>query len=160
MVKKRVRENTRVIDNVKVILTDTITRKQRVFSCHNIPLNYAFIAMANWIGWVNNFGYQCVPPPSQIALGSGSGVPAFGDAGLFAAIVGAIGPMSYCQPNNPANGTTTFMFQVPAGLVTTQVTEAIMQDTNGNNWAHAMFSVPFTPSAAENITIQWELTFS
>jgi hypothetical protein len=68
--------------------------------------------------------------------------------------------MSYVQPNSPATGTTTFVFQIAAGVVTTQITEAAMQDTNNNKWAHTMFPFPFTPSATENITISWELTYS
>ncbi len=157
---REVREGIRIIDNVTVILTDECTGKQRIFRSHNASLNYALWAIAQWIGWKNNFGYQPVVPPSYVQLGSGSGTPGHADPGLFAPIAGAIGNMSYVEPNVPSNGTTTFVFQVPAGLATIQVTEALMLDSDGHGWYHTMFPVPFTPSATENITIQWETTFS
>ncbi len=158
--KLTVRENAKVRDNVKVILTDIHTGERQIVTSHNIANNHAFSAFASWIGGVNNTGYNPVSPPTQIQLGSGTGTPAISDTGLFATITGTLTTLSYVQTNAPTSGTTTFVFQIAAGVVTTQVTEAILRDTSGNIFAHTMFSTPFTPSSSQNVTIQWEYSFS
>jgi len=155
-----IRENVHVLDNVNVMLTDIHTGAQRSFSAHNIPLNYQFQALSRWIAGVNNTGQNAVLPPSQIVYGSGSGTPEVIDPGPFTAIAGSATKLSYATANSPSNGTTTLVFQTPAGVVTTQVTEAFLEDANSNGWAHLMFGAPFTPSSTETITTQWELTYS
>lgn len=158
--KKFVRENVRVMDNVIVTLEDIHTGNKRIVTSHNASLNYSHSALAQWVGGINNTGYQAVVPPSQIELGSGSGTPSAGDVGLFSPYSATLTPLSYVTVNSPSQGTTTFVFQIPAGKVTTQVTEALMRDVNGNNWFHTMFGTAFTPTASENLTIQWQVTFS
>lgn len=154
------RENVKVIDNVKVTLTDTKTGKERTFTAHNIPLNYQFQALAKWIAGINNSGQNAVLPPTQIMYGSGTGTPVVSDTGPFTPIPGSLTNLSYAQANTPANGTTTLVFQTPAGIVTTQITEAFLRDVNGNGFGHLNFGSPFTPSPTETITTQWEQTFS
>lgn len=156
----QIRAGTKIVDNVTVMLIDEKTGKQRHFSSHNTPLNFAFSALSQWIGGKNNSGYQPILPPTKCQLGSGSGVPSPSDHGLFQPINGSTVNMSYAQVNTPTSGTTTFVFQIPAGTVTAQVTEALMKDAAGNPWYHAMFPTAFTPSSTENITVQWETTFS
>jgi len=156
----KVRSGTKITDNVIVTLTDSITGKERAFSSHNLALNYANSAFAQWIGGKNNLGYQPVSPPTQIQLGSGSGTPSVTDPGLFTPIAGTLFPFSYNQQNSPVSGTTTFIFQIPSGIVSTLVTEVLFRDTSANPWFHTMLPVPFTPLITENITIQWSITFS
>lgn len=157
---KEVRENVHIIDNVTVTLTDIHTGDTRVFSTHNIPLNYQFSAISQWIAGVNNTGYNAVVPPSQIEYGSGSGTPSVTDTGPFTAITGSLTNLNYVQANTPQNGTTTFVFQTAAGVVTGTITEAFVRDTSGNGWGHAMFSAPFTPASTETITTKYESTYS
>lgn len=156
-----VRENTLILDNVTCVLTDIHTGEKRTFSTHNTPLNHHFSAIASWVsGLYSNIGYNNVPPPSQIQYGNGSGTPSVSDSGCFSAISGSLTNLSYAQVNTPQNGTTTLVFQTEAGVITGEVTEAFLRDTSGNGFAHAMFGTPFTPSPTENITTQWELTYS
>ncbi|WP_156157862.1 hypothetical protein [Gordoniibacillus kamchatkensis] len=157
---KKFREGVHILDNVTVTLTDTITGEKTVFSCHNIELNYTLSALSQWISGKNNVGYQPVFPPSRCSLGSGSGTPAKTDTSLFTPIPNSTISMSSATPDSPAVGTTTFIFQYPAGQVTTQVTEALMSDVNGNGWFHSKFASPFTPSASQTITVQWQITFN
>jgi len=156
----KVRSGTKITDNVIVTLTDSITGKERAFSAHNLALNYANSAFAQWIGGKNNLGYQPLSPPTQIELGYGEGVLDVSDPGLFISLQGTLFSFSYKQLNSPVLGTTTFIFQIPAGIVSTLVTEALFRDTSANPWFHTMFPVPFTPLITENITIQWSITFS
>ncbi len=157
---QEIQEGMRIADNVLITLTDAVTGATRSFSSHNIALNYAFSAFAQWIAGVNNQGQNAVFAPSVVALGSGTGTPAVTDTGLFAAIAGATASLSYVQPNSPAAGTTTFVFQIAAGVVTVQVTEALMSDRNGSPWFHTNFPTPFTPAGTESVTIQWQTTFA
>lgn len=157
---KVIREGTEIKDNVTVVLTDIYTGKQRFFSEHNMPLTYAFHAFSQWIAGKNNTGYQPIYSPSKCSLGSGSGTPAKGDSGLFTPIANGTESKSYANADDPTSGTTTFVFQFPAGQITTQVTESWMSDINGNGWFHTMFNTPFTPSSSENITVKWETTFA
>ncbi|MCL6442476.1 MAG: hypothetical protein K6T83_03255 [Alicyclobacillus sp.] len=158
--KKHILEGVTVLDNVTVILTDTVTGKTRSFSSHNTPLEHAFSVFSQWSAGVNNTGQNAVPGPTMIALGSGTGTPQTSDKSLFAPIPGATASLSYAQANTPSNGTTTYVFQIAAGVVTTEVTEAFLQDVNSIGFAHTMFGTPFTPTSTETITIQWQLTFS
>lgn len=158
---KRIREGVSVIDNVYVTLTDILTGEETVVAqSHNTALNYALQSIARWIGGANNSGYQAVVPPTQIELGDGSGTPSPSDAGLFSPISGTIATYSYVQLDTPSAGTTTFVFQIAAGIVTGQVTESLMRDIDGNGWYHTMFPAPFTPSNTQNITVTWETTLS
>jgi hypothetical protein len=153
-----IRAGTKIIDNVSVELVDELTGEVRSFSSHNTPLSFAFSALSQWIGGKNNSGYQALLPPSQTQLGKGTGTPSVDDPGLFTPIPGVF-EASYVQQNTPS-GTTTFVFQIPAGAVTEQITEALIRDSSVNPWFHTMFPEPFTPSLTENITLQWEVTFS
>lgn len=155
----KAREGVHIIDNVTVYLREP-TGEERSFSCHNIALNYGIGVFSRWIAGVNNTGQNAVLPPTKIALGSGSGTPAPTDTGLFTAISGAVASLAYATPNSPSNGTTTFVFQIGAGIVTVQVTEAFLSDITNGGFAHTMFGTPFTPSSTETITIQWEFTFA
>lgn len=157
---KRILEGIGVIDNVVVTLTDINTGEEQVVSSHNIELNYALSAFSQWISGKNNLGHQPVYPPSACSLGNGTGVPAKTDTSLFAAISGSTITMSYASPNTPANGTTTFVFQYPAGQVIVEVKEALMTDVNGNGWFHTNFPTPFTPTSTQTITVKWQVTFS
>lgn len=147
-------------DNVTVILKDIHTGEEEIFTTHNTQLNYTLSALSKWIAGVNNVGYQPVYPPSKCSLGSGTGTPAKTDTALFTSITNGTISMSSATANSPSSGTTTFVFQFPAGQVTSTVTEAIMTDVNGNGWFHTNFPTPFTPSATQTITIQWQVTFS
>lgn len=155
-----IRENTHVIDNVRTVLTDIITGKTRVYMTHNVPLEHHFSALSQWIsGLVANIGYNNVPPPSQVEYGNGSGTPSSSDTGCFSTISGSLTNLSYAQANTPQNGTTTFVFQTPAGVVTSDVTEAFIRDTSGNGFAHTIYGASFTPSPTETITTTWEFTY-
>lgn len=156
----RTRENVHVIDNVTVTLTDIYTGKTRTFAAHNIALNYQFEALSQWIAGVNNTGQNAVLAPTQIEYGSGAGTPAVTDTGPFTPISGSLTNLSYANANNPQNGTTTLVFQTPAGVITSTITEAFLRDTSANGWAHTMFGSSFTPSSTETITTKWELTYS
>lgn len=155
-----IRENVLILDNVETILTDIHTGKTRTFKCHNIPLNYQFQALAQWIAGVNNTGQNAVLPPTQIEYGSGTGTPAVTDTGPFTPISGSLTNLSYATANSPQNGTTTLVFQTPAGVITGTVTEAFLRDTSGNGWAHSMYGASFTPTSTETVTTKWELTYS
>jgi hypothetical protein len=159
-VKRQMREGIHIIDNVTVTLRDIHSGLETVFSCHNTQLNYALSALSQWISGKNNAGYQPVYPPSKCSLGSGAGTPAKTDTALFTAITNGTVSMSSATPNSPASGTTTFIFQFPAGQVITNVTEALMTDVNGNGWYHTMFPVAFAPSPTQTITVSWQNTFS
>ena len=143
-----------------VTLTDIHTGAERSFSSHNIGLTYLFSAFSQWYAGKNNTGYQALSSPTQIEYGSGTGIPAETDTGLFTPITGSLTNISYATANYSATGTTLFVFNTPAGVVTTQVTEAILRDKSGNPWLHSMFEVPFTPSSTEIITMQWESTIA
>lgn len=150
----RVRSGTKIMDNVTVILTDEITGKQRIITDHNAGQPYTLSALSQWISGKNNTGYQPVFAPTKCQLGSG------GVAGTFVPIAGSLVNLNAATPNSPAPGTTTFLFQTPAGIVTTTVTQAQMTDINGNVWFLTQFPASFTPSNTENITVNWETTFS
>ncbi|UOF90754.1 hypothetical protein LSG31_00280 [Fodinisporobacter ferrooxydans] len=160
MVKQKIRQGVHIMDNVTVTLTDINTGEEQSFSRHNIELNYALSALSQWIAGFNNSGYQPVYPPSKCSLGSGSGTPAKTDEALFAAISNGTANVNVANANSPSSGTTTFIFQFPAGQVTTQVTEALMTDVNGNPWFHVIFGSAFTPTSTQMITVKWEVTFS
>lgn len=157
---KRVRENTKVRDNVHVVLTDIVTGKTQRITAHNIPLNHSFAVFASWYAGVNNTGQNAILPPSQIELDAGSGTVASTDTGPFVPIPNTLTSISYVQANSPVSGTTTLVFQIAAGTVTTEVTGAFLRDISGNGFAHTLFATPFTPSSTQNITIVWENTFS
>ena len=157
---QEIQEGIKIVENVRITLTDVVTGATRSFLSHNIALNYSFSAFSQWIAGANNQGQNAVFAPSVVALGSGTGTPAVTDTGLFAAISGATASLSYVQANSPAAGTTTFVFQIAAGIVAVQVTEALMSDRNGSPWFHTMFSAAFTPAGTESITIQWQTTFA
>lgn len=160
MTTRFVREGTIVLDNVIVTLEDIYTGEKTILGGHNIALDHEFSAISQWMAGVNNTGYQPVPPPSQIILGSGTGTPSSGDTGPFSPIPASLTNLSYVNANTPSNGTTTFVFQIAAGVVTGEVTEAWLQDTVGNGFSHIMFPSPFTPSASQAITVQWEKTYA
>ncbi len=149
-----------MIDNVRTILTDTKTGKIRSFSSHNISLTYLFSAFSQWMTGKNNTGYQALSPPTQIEYGSGTGTPAETDTGLFTPITGSLANLSYATANYSVTGTSLFVFNTPAGVITTEVTEALLRDISGHAWLHTMFGVPFTPSLTEIITTLWEHTVS
>ncbi len=159
MKKKKVKDKIKAVGRVTTTLTNVLTGETRVKKSHNIPLNYQFSALSRWMAGENNEGYNAIPPPSQIEYGSGSGTPAVTDTGPFTPISGSLTNLSYVQANTPASGTTTFTFQTPAGVITTQVTEAFLRDTSGNGFAHTMYGAPFTPSSSENVTTQWQITY-
>lgn len=144
----------KIEDNVTAILTDSSTGEVRKFTTHNTPLDYMFQALASAIT-----GEQFLPP-SQAQLGSGQGTPSTGDSGLFSAIEGSKVSISYSLPNSPVLGTATLVFQIGSGIVTTEVTEALLMDSMSRPLFHTMFPVPFTPSAVETITFEWTITFS
>lgn len=156
----RIREGVHVRDNVRVVLTDIHTGRQTVISSHNISTNYEFSALSQWLAGKNNTGYQPLSPPTQIQLGSGAGTPAVTDTALFSPIANTITTMSNVTAGSPTAGTSTFTFQIAAGIVTVQVTEAGLRDVSGNLWSHTMFGIPFTPSSTQTVTIQWEKTYS
>lgn len=156
-----IRENVRILNNVRTILTDSITGKTRIIEGHNIPCNGQFSALSQWVaGTASNLGYNNVPPPSQIEYGSGSGTPAVTDTGPFTPISGSLTNLSYAQANTPQEGTTTLVFQTAAGVVTGQITEAFLRDSSDRAWGHLMFGAAFTPSSTETITTIWEETYS
>lgn len=155
-----VREGVSILDNVTVILTDTVTGATRTISAHNTPLNGAFSLYSQWDSGTNNTGQNALTTGTIISLGSGTGTPAVTDTGLFSPIAGATASISYAQANQPSNGTTTKVWQIGAGKVTTQVTEALMSNSLGTALYHTMFSAAFTPASTETITIQWETTFA
>ena len=154
------RENVLIIDNITTVLTDMHTGKTRTFATHNIPLNYQFIALAKWVCGINNTGHNAVLPPTQIIYDSGSGTPAVTDTGPFTPIAGSQTKLSYATPNSPQNGTASLVFQTPAGVITTQVTGAYVEDVNSNGWGHAMYNTPFTPSSTETVTTTYEMTYN
>lgn len=155
----RIYDGVRVIDNVAVRLVDIHTGVERLFSSHNISLNGEFSALSQWMAGVNNTGNNPVAPPTQIQLGSGSGTPAVTDTACFTPIAGTLTTMVAAQANTPSAGTTTFTFQIAAGVVTTEVTEAFLRNTSGLGFAHTMFGTAFTPTSTETINIQWTKSY-
>lgn len=144
-----------------VLLKDIHTGSERSFSSHNISLNGEFSAISQWMAAVNNTGYNPVAPPSQIQLGSGSGIPAITDTSCFAPIAGTVTTMVAAQANTPSLGTTTFTFQIAAGVSAGEtVTEAFLRNVNGIGFAHTMFGTAFTPTATEALNIVWTKTYS
>lgn len=147
-------------DNVFVTLTDIYTGKKRYFQTHNIALNYMLSTLSQWLSGVNNTGYNALIPPSRVIYGTGSGTPSPTDTGCFSPLTNSTTNLNLVLPNTPQLGSTSFVFQTPAGVITQTVTEAFLMDTNGNGWAHSMFQQPFTPLPGETVTLTWVISFS
>ena len=148
-----------VRDNVFVYLTDIHTGEvTEIESSHNIALTYMLTILPRWLAGVNNTGYNATEPPTQIELGSGAGTPQVTDTGLFTPIPAYLTSLSYVQMDTPSAGSITLVFQIPAGVVSGQVTEALLRDTSANPWSHTMFPAPFTPVSTQTITVKWVQT--
>lgn len=152
---------------VTAIVRDARTgRFVRVRHMRNKINNNALSALVQWgVGVATNFGSGAplVPYPIQMQLGTGTGVPALTDTGLFTPAA-----------NTEVNITSFSVYQVftmqfvafwGTSTPANNYTEAALFDVNGVCWAHVLLQTsanqPYIAiQSGQTLTIIWKITLT
>lgn len=124
----------------------------------SVMTNYALTVFPKWMTGTPSSGAGAVIPPTQIILGTGSGVPTVNDSALFSPVSATLKTCEYLQTNlysHLAYFGHTFNSSDPAGTFT----EMGLQDTNGNLWAHSLLNPTATRSGTNFMTALSTLSF-
>lgn len=145
-------ELTGFIGIVRTATLDAKTLKVvRAKEYRNKINNYLLQTIVKWLTGTANSGQGALLPPTQIQLGSGTGIPTASDTGLWSPIAGTLKTCDFIQPYQSYYGQYSVTYQTtdPSG----NYTEIGLFDANGNLWAHV--SVNDNKSSSQLYSVQW-----